>query len=55
MFSGDDTHHIPVVGFELADSNYRGLWIQIENFVNPNRENDEYPPIYFLVSVAIAI
>ncbi|KAI0213529.1 maelstrom-like protein [Lamellibrachia satsuma] len=44
----DDTHQIPVSGFELADSDYRGLWIQMENFVNPNGEKEDYPPIFFL-------
>lgn len=46
---GEDTHKIPVENFELADQNYRGLWIQLQNFINPNGEKPEYPPLYCLV------
>nr|XP_022328465.1 protein maelstrom homolog isoform X2 [Crassostrea virginica] len=44
----EDYHKIPMENFENADSNYRGLWIQLENFVNPNGEKPEYPPMYCL-------
>ncbi|XP_062608158.1 protein maelstrom homolog isoform X3 [Saccostrea cucullata] len=44
----EDYHKIPMENFENADSNYRGLWIQLENFVNPNGEKPEYPPFYCL-------
>lgn len=44
----EDYHKIPMENFENADSNYRGLWIQLENFVNPNGEKPEYPPLYCL-------
>ena len=47
--TGDNTHQIPVENFELADSNYRGLWIQIENFINPQGEKPNHPPLYCLV------
>ncbi|KAL3863456.1 hypothetical protein ACJMK2_005210 [Sinanodonta woodiana] len=43
-----NTHQIPVESFEHADVNYRGLWIQLENFINPNQEKEEYPPLYYL-------
>ncbi|XP_052060350.1 protein maelstrom homolog [Mytilus californianus] len=42
----EDTHKIPIERFEKSDANYRGLWIQLENFVNPNGEKPEYPPFY---------
>lgn len=42
----EDYHQIPVQRFDKADANYRGLWIQLENFVNPNGEKPEYPPFY---------
>lgn len=44
----ESTHQIPVEGFELADANYRGLWMQIENFINPGREKEEHPPLFCL-------
>ncbi|OWF46797.1 protein maelstrom homolog [Mizuhopecten yessoensis] len=43
-----DYHQIPVSGFDQADDNYRGIWIQLENFVNPNGDKPEYPPMYCL-------
>ncbi|KAK3611248.1 hypothetical protein CHS0354_003877 [Potamilus streckersoni] len=46
--NSENNHKIPVESFELADVNYRGLWIQLENFVNPNQEKEEYPPLYYL-------
>lgn len=49
LWTGEDYHKIPMENFENADSNYRGLWIQLENFVNPNGEKPEYPPMYCLV------
>ena len=48
--SGEDYHQIPIERFDKADANYRGLWIQLENFVNPNGEKPEYPPFYCMVS-----
>ncbi|XP_064651283.1 protein maelstrom homolog [Lineus longissimus] len=44
--TSDDTHKIPVAGFQFAESNYRSIWIQLENFVNPGGENSYYPPIF---------
>ncbi|KAK3107275.1 hypothetical protein FSP39_010906 [Pinctada imbricata] len=44
----EDYHKIPEQNFEHSDANYRGLWIQLENFVNPNGEKPEYPPLYSL-------
>lgn len=46
--NSEDTHKIPVENFERADNNYRGLWIQLENFINYNRTKDENPPLYCL-------
>ncbi|XP_052778388.1 protein maelstrom homolog [Mya arenaria] len=46
--NSDDTHQIPVENFEQADGNYTGLWIHIENFINPNGELSEHPPLYCL-------
>lgn len=46
--NSEQTHQIPVENFELSDSNYRGLWIQIENFINPQGELPEHPPLYCL-------
>ncbi|XP_060079963.1 uncharacterized protein LOC132559373 [Ylistrum balloti] len=43
-----DYHQIPVSGFDQADDNYRGIWIQLENFVNPNGDKPEYPPLFCL-------
>ncbi|XP_033757847.1 protein maelstrom homolog [Pecten maximus] len=43
-----DYHQIPVSGFDKADDNYRGMWIQLENFVNPNGDKPEYPPLFCL-------
>ncbi|XP_067677520.1 protein maelstrom homolog [Haliotis asinina] len=48
MTNSDETHQIPVENFELSDENYRGLWIQLENFVNPGGEKPDYPPVYCL-------
>ncbi|XP_013395238.1 protein maelstrom homolog [Lingula anatina] len=42
----DETHQIPIERFEYADKNYMGLWIQMENFLNPNQEKKESPPLY---------
>lgn len=53
MVKGEDYHKIPMENFENADSNYRGLWIQLENFVNPNGEKPEYPPLYCLVGIGV--
>lgn len=53
VFKGEDYHKIPMENFENADSNYRGLWIQLENFVNPNGEKPEYPPLYCLVGIGV--
>lgn len=53
LFIGEDYHKIPMENFENADSNYRGLWIQLENFVNPNGEKPEYPPLYCLVGIGV--
>lgn len=44
----EDTHQIPIENFDLFDSNYRGLWIQLENFINPDRNLPENPPLYCL-------
>ena len=52
-FIGESSHQIPVENFELASSNYRGLWIQIENFINPQGEKGENPPLYCLVSLTL--
>ena len=49
VFPGESTHQIPVENFEKSDSNYRGLWIQIENFINPANEKSEHPPLFCLV------
>ncbi|XP_045165078.2 protein maelstrom homolog [Mercenaria mercenaria] len=46
--NSEDTHKIPVENFELADNNYRGLWIQLENFINFNGTKSENPPLYCL-------
>ncbi|KAL4226483.1 hypothetical protein ACF0H5_014466 [Mactra antiquata] len=46
--NSEESHKIPVEGFELADANYLGLWIQLKNFVNPNGEKPQYPPLYCL-------
>ncbi|XP_046546716.1 protein maelstrom homolog [Haliotis rubra] len=48
MTNSDETHQIPVENFELSDENYRGLWIQLENFINPSGEKPDYPPVYCL-------
>ncbi|XP_071115806.1 protein maelstrom homolog isoform X2 [Haliotis cracherodii] len=48
MTKSEESHQIPVENFELSDENYRGLWIQLENFVNPNGEKPDYPPLYCL-------
>ena len=47
----DDTHKIPIQNFEKSDSNYLGIYTQIENFVNPDGKKDEYPPVYCLHAV----
>lgn len=46
--NSEDTHRIPVENFEKADSNYRGLWVQLENFINPEGSKPENPPLYCL-------
>ncbi|KAK6173461.1 hypothetical protein SNE40_016906 [Patella caerulea] len=48
MNTSEETHQIPIENFEKADSNYTGLTIQLENFINPNGELPEYPPFYCL-------
>ncbi len=45
----DDTHQIPVDGFELQNDDYLGIWLQMCNFVNHQEKKKEYPPIYCLV------
>ena len=55
LYLGEDYHQIPIERFDKADANYRGLWIQLENFVNPNGEKPEYPPFYCMVSVYIGL
>ncbi|ESP00081.1 hypothetical protein LOTGIDRAFT_158312 [Lottia gigantea] len=51
MNSSEETHQIPIENFEKADSNYTGICIQIENFINPNGELPEYPPFYCVFTV----
>ena len=54
LYLGEESHKIPVENFDLADGNYRGLWIQLENFVNPNGEKPAYPPLYCLVGLPVS-
>ena len=44
-----EQHHIPIERFELDDSNWRGLWREMLNFINPNEELEEYPPVYCIM------
>lgn len=44
----EDTHQIPIENWDLFDSNYTGLWIQLENFINPEGKLPANPPLYCL-------
>lgn len=47
-FTGESSHKIPYMNFILADNNYRGMWIQLRNFVRPTGDGD-YNPVYTVV------
>lgn len=46
--TSDNTHQIPVEGFELAEGNYHQLWADLCNFASHNGRN--FPPLYSQVT-----
>ncbi|CAH1263923.1 MAEL [Branchiostoma lanceolatum] len=46
--SGDNTHQIPIEGFELAEGNYHRLWLDLCKFASPNGRI--LPPLYSQVT-----
>ena len=48
---GEETHKIPVDDNGLAGENdtYRSVWLELLNFVNPEKKN-VFPPVYSRVS-----
>ncbi|XP_005089929.2 protein maelstrom homolog [Aplysia californica] len=49
MQHSEQTHQIPI-NFEHGDTNFRGLWKQIEQFLADDLEDDDIPPVFCLSS-----
>ncbi|XP_037068378.1 protein maelstrom homolog [Pollicipes pollicipes] len=39
------THQVPL-GHPGAETNFPGVWIRLKNFINPQEELDDYPPVF---------
>ncbi|XP_074662000.1 protein maelstrom homolog [Tubulanus polymorphus] len=48
--NSEETHKIPIENFDKATDDYMGVWLEMMNFVNPNGEREEYPPLYCLTN-----
>eukprot|EP00058_Branchiostoma_floridae_P011628 XP_002597116.1 hypothetical protein BRAFLDRAFT_121310 [Branchiostoma floridae] len=46
--TSDNTHQIPIEGFELAEGDYHRLWTDLCKFTSPNGR--DFPPLYVQVT-----
>jgi len=46
----DETHHYTIENIRDGESNYRSLWMQMENFVKPDSSSGTARVVHCLVS-----